>query len=190
MGMAAIAGCALGGRINGFASSCIDSVPDGISAYAAQNIGGGHLNRVKTGFRAGLIQVLVLSAVFTAAVLLFSDRIITFFVEHNTSAEAIGIARYYIISAACVYPLMGVKYLCDDILRAAGRMKLYLLTTVNNLVLRVIIVYALAPVLGVASVFIGWSAALGVTAVISVILYKKELWKKHINESESALAAV
>jgi putative MATE family efflux protein len=178
MGTAAIAGCALGGKINGFASSCIDSVPDGNSAFAAQNIGGGHLLRVKKGFTAGLVQVLVLSGVFTAAVLLFSDTIITFFTEQGTSEESVSIARYYIISAACVYPLMGVKYLCDDILRAAGRMKLYLLTTVNNLALRVIIVFTLAPFLGVYAVFIGWSTALGVTAVISVIIYKKEIWKQ------------
>jgi Na+-driven multidrug efflux pump len=96
MGTAAIAGCALGGKINGFASSCIDSVPDGNSAFAAQNIGGGRTERVVKGFRAGLFQVLFISILFTAAMLVFSDPITRFFVESGTSEDAVIIARYYI----------------------------------------------------------------------------------------------
>jgi Na+-driven multidrug efflux pump len=102
------------------------------------------------------------------------------FVDHNASIESMSIAKTYIISAACIYPLMGVKYLCDDILRAAGRMKLYLLTTVNNLALRVILVFILAPTLGVTSVFIGFSCSMALTAVVSIIIYKKNIWQKNL----------
>jgi Na+-driven multidrug efflux pump len=182
MGIAAIAGTALGGKINGFASGCIDSVPDGNSAYAAQNIGAGKLSRVRSGFRAALIIVLTLSGILTLAVIIFADPIITLFVDHNATFEAVSIAKTYIISAACVYPLMGAKFLCDDILRAAGRMKLYLLTTVNNLVLRVVLVFALAPSLGVVSVFIGYTAALAATALVSILIYRKKLWQRGLTE--------
>ncbi|MDR0974287.1 MAG: polysaccharide biosynthesis C-terminal domain-containing protein [Ruminococcus sp.] len=181
MGTAVIAGCALGGKINGFASNCIDSIPDGNSAFAAQNIGGGNFRRVKDGFRAGLIIVLIISGIFSLSVILFHNQIIGFFVEKGTSEEAVKIASYYIITAACVYPLMGIKYLCDDILRAAGRMKLYLLTTVNNLVLRVALVYILAPKFGAAAIFISYTAALAITAIISIIIYRKGIWRKKID---------
>ncbi|MDR0943896.1 MAG: hypothetical protein LBM41_05120 [Ruminococcus sp.] len=180
MGTAAIAGCTLGGKINGFASSCIDSVPDGNSAYAAQNIGAGKLSRVKEGFHAGLIIVLILSGLFSAAVLIFHNAIVHLFMEENTSAEAVNIALYYIISAAFVYPLMGVKYLCDDLLRAAGRMKLYLLTTVINLSIRVVSVFIFAPVFGVAAVYIGFISSLVISTVISIIIYRKNLWRKKL----------
>jgi Na+-driven multidrug efflux pump len=180
MGTAAIAGCALGGKINGFASSCIDSVPDGNSAYAAQNIGAGKLSRVKEGFHAGLIIVLILSGLFTAAVLIFHNTIVSLFMEDNTSAEAVNIAVYYIVSAAFVYPLMGVKYLCDDLLRAAGRMKLYLLTTVINLSIRVAGVFFFAPIFGVAAVYIGFCLSLVLSTGISIIIYRKNLWRKKL----------
>jgi putative MATE family efflux protein len=180
MGTAAIAGCALGGKVNGFASSCIDSVPDGNSAYAAQNIGAGKLSRVKEGFHAGLIIVLILSGFFTAAVLIFHNAIINLFMEENTSAEAVNIAVYYIISASFVYPLMGVKYLCDDLLRAAGRMKLYLLTTVINLSIRVVSVFIFASKFGVAAVYIGFCLSLVLSTAVSIIIYRKNLWRKKL----------
>jgi Na+-driven multidrug efflux pump len=190
MGTAAIAGCALGGKINGFASNCIDSVPDGNSAFAAQNIGAGKFHRVKDGFHAGLVIVLVLSGLFTFAVLIFHDTIINLFVETHTSAEAVNIAMYYIISASFVYPFMGVKYLCDDLLRAAGRMKLYLLTTVINLALRVIIVFSLTPYFGVKAVYIGFCAALVLSAIFSVFIYRKNLWQKNLTENVSAIVVL
>jgi Na+-driven multidrug efflux pump len=180
MGTAAIAGCALGGKINGFASSCIDSVPDGNSAYAAQNIGAGKLSRVKEGFHASLVIVLILSGLFTAAVLIFHNYIVHLFMEENTSTEAVNIAVYYIISAAFVYPLMGVKYLCDDLLRAAGRMKLYLLTTVINLSIRVISVFIFAPTFGVTAVYIGFCLSLILSTAVSIIIYRKNLWRKKL----------
>ncbi|MDR0903318.1 MAG: hypothetical protein LBM59_01645 [Ruminococcus sp.] len=180
MGTAVIAGCALGGKINGFAGNCIDSIPDGNSAFAAQNIGSGDFNRVKEGFRAGLIMVTFLSVAFSLAIIFFYDSIISFFVEKGTSKEAVDIAAHYIITAAAVYPLMGIKYLCDDILRAAGRMKLYLLTTVNNLGIRVLLVYILAPKLGAAAIYVSYSAALAVTAIISIIIYRKGIWRKKL----------
>jgi putative MATE family efflux protein len=180
MGISAIAGCALGSKINNFSGGCIDSIPDGNSVYAAQNIGAARPDRVKSGFRAALACQLVLTGVLMLGVLIFADPLIALFVDHNVSDGSVSIAKTYIISAACIYPLMGVKFLCDDILRAAGRMKLYLLTTVNNLVLRVILVYALAPSLGVASVFIGYCSALAVTAVISIFIYRKNIWMRKL----------
>ncbi|MDR0986610.1 MAG: hypothetical protein LBL98_02790 [Ruminococcus sp.] len=180
MGTAVIAGLALGGKINGFAGNCIDSIPDGNSAFAAQNIGGGDLTRVKEGFRAGLVMVTILSVLFSLAIIFFHDEVINFFVEKGTSEEAVKIATYYIITAAAVYPLMGIKYLCDDILRAAGRMKLYLLTTVNNLAIRVALVYILTPRFGAAAIYFSYSTALAVTAIISIIIYRKGIWKKSL----------
>jgi putative MATE family efflux protein len=183
MGTAAIAGCALGGKISGFASSCIDSIPDSNSAFAAQNIGAGKLNRVKEGFRAGLIIVLVLSGILTVAVLLFHETVIGIFMEENTSAHAVNIAVYYIISAAFVYPLMGVKYLCDDLLRAAGRMKLYLLTTVINLAIRVAVVFCFAPFFGIFAVYIGFISSIVISSIISIIIYRKNIWRKNLIEN-------
>jgi Na+-driven multidrug efflux pump len=180
MGTAVIAGCALGGKIIGFAGNCIDSIPDGNSAFAAQNIGGGNFNRVKEGFRAGLIMVTILSVAFSLVIIFFHNEVIGFFVEKGTSEEAVKIASRYISAAAAVYPLMGIKYLCDDILRAAGRMKLYLVTTVNNLGIRVALVYILAPIYGAAAIYISYSVALAVTSIISIIIYQKGIWRKKI----------
>ncbi|MDR0947767.1 MAG: hypothetical protein LBM87_08560 [Ruminococcus sp.] len=183
-GTSFIAGIALGGRINGFASDCIDTVPDAHSAYAAQNIGAGRLERVKHGFGAGVILVLVLSAVFSAAFIFFSDFIIGIFLEDEISAAAVTSAKQYIKTAAAVYPLMGIKYLCDDVLRAAGRMKLYLLMAVNNLTLRVVLVYILLPFIGLNSVFIAWAAAISVSGTISIIIYKKGIWQNKLTKPD------
>jgi putative MATE family efflux protein len=185
LGMSAIAGISLGSRINSFASDCIDSIPDGNSAFAAQNIGAARFIRVKKGFRAALVQVLCLSAVFTAVYLIFGREIAAFFTG-GESEEAIKSAAAYIGVTALCFPLMGVKYLCDDILRAAGRMKLYLFTTVQNLVLRVILVYVLTPLLGALAVGIAFSAATAITALVSIGIYRKQIWRRRFTKKRKA----
>jgi putative MATE family efflux protein len=177
LGMSAIAGISVGSRINGFASDCIDSVPDGTSAFAAQNIGAGRYMRVKKGFRAGLFQVSVLSSLFAVIFIIWRNPIAAFFTGTD-APETIKTAALYISVTALSFPLMGIKYLCDDILRAAGRMKLYLLTTVQNLLLRVGLVYALTPILGAPAVGIAFAAATAVTAVVSIIIYRKQFWRR------------
>ncbi|MDR0992480.1 MAG: polysaccharide biosynthesis C-terminal domain-containing protein [Ruminococcus sp.] len=177
LGMSAIAGLTLGGRINGFASDCIDSIPDGTSAFAAQNIGAERFSRVKKGFRAGLIQVLCLSVLFSAVFIIFGGGIAKLFTD-NGSLEAVHTAKQYICITALCFPLMGVKYLCDDILRAAGRMKLYLFTTVQNLVLRVLFVYIFTPFFGAAAVGFSFAAATAISAAVSIGIYRKQIWRR------------
>jgi putative MATE family efflux protein len=177
LGMSAIAGLSLGNRINAFASDCIDSIPDGNSAFAAQNIGAGRFARVRKGFRAALIQVLCLSLLFTIAYFFAGEAIAGFFTG-DESREAVKTAAAYIGITALCFPLMGVKYLCDDILRAAGRMKLYLFTTVQNLFLRVILVYTLTPLLGALAVGISFAAATSLTALVSIAIYRKQIWRR------------
>jgi putative MATE family efflux protein len=178
LGMSAIAGLSLGNRINAFASDCIDSIPDGTSAFSAQNIGAKRYVRVKKGFRAGLFLVLCLSAMFSTVFILFRNEIAAFFTGDET-ADAVKTAADYICITALSFPLMGVKYLCDDILRAAGRMKLYLLTTVQNLFLRVVLVYILTPFCGAIAAGIAFCAATSVTAIVSIAIYRKQIWRKH-----------
>jgi putative MATE family efflux protein len=176
LGMSAIAGITLGGRINSFASDCIDSIPDGTSAFAAQNIGAERFSRVKKGFRAGLCQVLVLSFLFAAVFIIFGGGIARLFTDNESNAVDFA-AEYIGITALC-FPLMGVKYLCDDILRAAGRMKLYLFTTVQNLVLRVLFVYIFTPVFGAAAVGFSFAAATAISAIVSIGIYRKQIWRR------------
>jgi putative MATE family efflux protein len=176
LGMSAIAGITLGGRINSFASDCIDSIPDGTSAFAAQNIGAKRFSRVKKGFRAGLCQVLVLSVLFAAVFIIFGGGIARLF--NDNESTAVNFAAEYIGITALCYPLMGVKYLCDDILRAAGRMKLYLFTTVQNLFLRVLFVYIFTPVFGAAAVGFSFAAATAISAVVSIAIYRKQIWRR------------
>jgi putative MATE family efflux protein len=178
LGMSAIAGLSLGNRINAFSSDCIDSIPDGTSAFAAQNIGAQRYVRVKKGFRAGLCLVLCLSTAFSVLYIIFRNEIAAFFTGDET-AEAVKTAADYISITALCFPLMGVKYLCDDILRAAGRMKLYLFTTVQNLFLRVILVYILTPFIGALAVSVAFCAATSITAIVSIAIYRKQIWRRH-----------
>jgi putative MATE family efflux protein len=182
LGMSAIAGLSVGSRINSFACDCIDSVPDGNSAFAAQNIGAGRFMRVKKGFRAGLIQVLCLSLIFAVIFLTEGKQIAAFFTG-GESPETINAAAVYIEITALSFPLMGVKYLCDDILRAAGRMKLYLFTTVQNLLLRVILVFILTPALGAVAVGISFAVSTTVTAIVSIIIYRKQIWRRGVKRA-------
>ncbi|MBR0535009.1 MAG: MATE family efflux transporter, partial [Clostridia bacterium] len=59
------------------------------------------------------------------------------------------------------------------ILRGTGSMRLFMVATFTDLVLRVILAYVLSPVMGEQGIWVSWPIGWCVATILSVIFYLK-----------------
>lgn len=149
-----------------------------MSSYTAQNIGAGKQERVHEGYRAVLLMILVFSIVITAVVYLFGPNLLNLFMDSNVDTAAIGYGMDYMRTVSVFYILMGVLFTTNGLLRGAGDMKAFMLSSMSNLATRVIVAYALSySPLGSGAIW--WSIPIGwaVGSVFAFTRYRSGKWK-------------
>lgn len=109
----------------------------------------------------------------------FTDRILGFFVNDDGSQEVILAGTGFLRIVAPFHFVVATKLITDAVLRGAGIMYQFMITTFSDLILRVLLSFLLAPLMGFDG--IGWSYPIGWTAgcLVSLLFYYKGGWKKH-----------
>lgn len=149
-----------------------------MSSYTAQNIGAGKQERVHEGYRAVLFMILIFSIAITAVVYLFGPNLLNLFMDSNVDTAAIGYGMDYMRTVSVFYILMGVLFTTNGLLRGAGDMKAFMLSSMSNLATRVIVAYALSySPLGSGAIW--WSIPIGwaVGSVFAFTRYRSGKWK-------------
>ena len=181
-GATVIAGFSAATKVNMFALTCCMSFSSGLSSYVAQNIGARRLDRIPPGLRAGAGYSIGLALVFTALYLLLANPLVGLFVPAGSASGVIGVGRQFLFIVAPFYGPLCVKFVCDSVLRGAGAMRLFMVTTFSDLILRVgfsVLLFRFWQELGIwLSWPIGWLLGTG----ISFWFYRSGLWKKNLPE--------
>nr|WP_297174396.1 MATE family efflux transporter [uncultured Agathobaculum sp.] len=180
-GATVIAGYSAATKVSMFALTCCMSFASGLSSYVAQNIGARRLERISPGLKAGTVFSLGLAAVFMAVYLLFAGDLVGLFIPAGSGSGVTSVGRQFLYILAPFYLVVCVKFVCDSVLRGAGAMRPFMITTFSDLILRVgfsIILYNLmGSELGIwLSWPIGWLLGTG----LSVFFYKSGIWKKNL----------
>lgn len=171
-GPAVIAGYSASVKLNNLVITSFTTLANGISNYAAQNIGAEKYGRVRQGFAAGLKMVWMLSLPLAAVYFFFGDRLMAFFIE-NPTKEAIASGFAYLRILAPFYFVISTKLVADGILRGAGKMKQFMTATFTDLILRVALAAVLSgTALGATGIWCAWPIGWIVATVISVTFYK------------------
>lgn len=165
-------------RVSFMAVSCFAALSSALSSFTGQNIGAGKSFRVSKGLKSGIIVGAVLCVVSMTLFLCIGKMIIGLFIE-GESAEAVTTAGGIFLSTVCLgYPFAMVKICVDGVLRGAGAMGSFMISTFSDLLIRVALSYALSPVfgfLGIALSYpIGWLCGMAV----GFFLYVKGKWKQ------------
>lgn len=144
MGPAVIAGYSSAIKLNTFAVNSMACISSGISSFTAQNIGAGKSERVPQGYKAGIVFTAICLVPFLVCYLLFTDTMIGLFFS-EPSEEALRTGASFMRAASPFYVILGVKLLSDGVLKGAGAMKSFMAATFSDLLLRVVLSYALVP---------------------------------------------
>ena len=180
-GATVIAGYSAATKVNMFALTCCMSFASGLSSYVAQNIGARKLDRIGPGLKAGALYSIGLALVFTAVYLPFSDVLIGLFLPAGSASGVTDVARQYLYILVPFYIIVCIKFVCDSVLRGAGAMRPFMVTTFSDLILRVgfsaILFHLMGSELGIwLSWPIGWFLGSG----LSFWFYKTGAWRKNL----------
>jgi putative MATE family efflux protein len=179
MGPSAIAGFSVGFRLSTFAVVAMGTSSNGVASFTAQNIGAGKLERVPQGFNAGIKLSFIFVAPFILIFLLVPHVLVSLFMENpDPSGAAMQISTTFLRTVACFYPILSFKLACDCVLRGAGAMKIFMVATFLDLVLRVAFTYILSPIIGYYALGVAFSTGWVIATIVSLVFYKKNLWMR------------
>lgn len=172
-GLIVMAGYSVAFRVNGLVINSLMALSNALSGFIAQNMGAGHQDRIRQGVRISLW----ISCGFSAATILLlfagGTSILAFFVEDGPQKERIvaaGMGFFQIVSP--FYLLVCHKIVYDGALRGIGAMTPFMLSTISDVVVRILAGAPLSHWLGIYGVWSVWPLAWGVGTAISVSFYR------------------
>ena len=170
-----MAGYSAAVKLNNLVITSFTTLGNGVSNFAAQNIGAGLWDRVRSGFSAGLRMVWLLCVPLAGLYFFFGRGLMGLFLQSPTAlALDSGVAFLRVVSP--FYFVVSAKLIADGILRGAGQMGRFMAATFTDLILRVALAFALsATALGYWGIWCGWPIGWAVAALLSLIFYRKTL---------------
>lgn len=182
-GSSAMAGYSTAIKLNTFVITSVAAMSNGMSAFTAQNAGAGKLDRIVKGFKTSLVMSAMIALPITAIYLGFREPLIRAFMKDSEDAAAVVIGCGFLTIVAPFYFAVTAKLNCDAVLKGAGAVGCFVVTTFTDLILRVVLAYLFSGPLGMGldGVWWSWPVGWGVSAALSVGFYLFGNWKKHIH---------
>ena len=173
-----MAGYSAAVKLNNLVITSFTTLGNGISNFAAQNIGAGKWDRIKAGFSAGLKLVWSLCVPLTALYFLWGRGLMGFFLDEPTElALDTGVMFLRVLSP--FYFVVSAKLVADGILRGAGLMKQFMTATFTDLILRVALAFLLSgTALGATGIWCAWPVGWSVATAMSIRFYQSGIWNK------------
>lgn len=175
-GTSVVAGYSAAIKINTFAITCFNTLGNAMSTFTAQNIGAGNNERIKEGFRADLKIGFSFGAVLFLACFLKGNLLIELFIKGGT-AKAISTGIQFLKIVSPFYMMIAAKLIADGILRGAGSVSSFMITTFSDLIIRVVLGYLLAIPFGTTGVWMSWPVGWAMGTAFSLYFYLKGVWK-------------
>ena len=177
MGVSVAAAFAVVNRIDDFAITPEQNIAHAMTALMAQNKGAGKNDRMREGFRCGMILEIVYGAAVMVICQVFAGELMALFVKDE---EVIGHGVIYLHLIAVMYILPAVTNAIQGFFRGIGDLKATLMSSFTNMAVRVI---AAAPMIllwnfGIEalpySYLAGWVAMLLVETPLMIRIYRNK----------------
>lgn len=176
-GASVMAGYSAAVKLNNLVITSFTTIGNGISNFAAQNLGAGKYSRLKDGFRAGIKMVWCLCIPFCALYLFLGKYLLLLFMEGNATA-AIQTGRQFLWILSPFYFVVSAKLIADGILRGISAMRQFMTATFTDLVLRVVLAFFLSDLTQSAiGIWCAWPVGWVIATTISIFFYRRECKK-------------
>lgn len=176
-GTSVMAGYAAAVKLNNLVTTSFTTLGNGISNFTAQNIGAGKLPRVREGFRAGVGMVWRLCVPIVALYFIGGRIVLQLFMD-STSTAALDTGMDFLRILSPFYFVLSVKLVADGVLRGAGRMTPFMLSTMADLALRVVLVYVFSAQWGTIGIWMAWPVGWCIATVLSYACYRFGEWSR------------
>ena len=171
-GAGTIAGYSAAVKLNNLVITSFTTLANGISNFTAQNLGAGKSERIRDGFKAGLKMVWIISIPLVLLYFFAGKQLLYLFLDNPTNT-AIHTGIMFLCILSPFYFVVSTKLVADGILRGAGLMSRFMITTLTDLILRVVLAIILSKQFGSTGIWCAWPIGWSIATTLSVIFYKK-----------------
>ena len=172
-----IAGYSSAIKLNTFAITSFTSLANGMSNFAAQNMGAGQPRRVKKGLKAAVLMGCCVAAPFVLAYLGAGKAMIHIFMN-NPSDEAVQVGILFLRIVAPFYFTIMIKLMIDSVLRGAGAVLCFTVSTFSDLLLRVVLAFVFSPFFESNGIWLSWPVGWVVSMLVALVFYWKSDWEQ------------
>ena len=95
---------------------------------------------------------------------------------NSTSAEAIEIGKKFLLIVSLFYLFLALKLAADGVLRGAGAMVYFMITTFLDLILRVVLSFILVHPFGITGIWLSWPFGWIISSTLSLAFYLLGVW--------------
>ena len=177
-GTGVMAGYSAAVKLNNLVITSFTTLANGVSNYTAQNIGAGKLQRVRSGFQAGIRMVWSLCVPLVLLYFFAGRYLVGFFIDTPTET-AITTGVQYLRILSPFYFVVSSKLVADGILRGSSLMGRFMASTFTDLVLRVVLAYVLSTAMGSSlGIWCAWPIGWSVATVMSILFYLRGPWQQ------------
>lgn len=172
-GLDVMAGYSSAIKLNTFAVTSFTTVGNSVSSFTAQNTGAGEYLRVRKGFKVGAALAAGIAVVFSLCYVIFADNLIYLFMDsadaNNAAAAEAG--KLFLCIVSPFFLAVSLKLTADGVLRGAGLVKQFMITTFSDLILRVVFAFILCPIYGAKGIWLSWPVGWTIAMAISLAFY-------------------
>lgn len=174
-----MAGYSASVKLNNLVITSFTTIGNGISNYTAQNLGAGKPSRIKDGFSAGLKMMWLICLPLVILYVTAGKPLVGIFMN-EPSADAVRAGVIFLRILAPFYFVISAKLVADGILRGAAMMKQFMIGTFTDLILRVVLAFALSHAFkSSVGIWCAWPIGWTISMVISVIFYRSGKWARN-----------
>lgn len=171
-GSSVVAGYSAAIKLNTFTINTFMALGSCLSSYTAQNIGAGKWSRIPLGFKTGLRLSLMTAVPFFVLYFGCSSQMMGLFLKED-SAEAIRTGIRFLRIVSPFYFIISIKLMCDGIIRGSGAMAYFVLATIPDLILRILIAYILTGSFGSTGIWMAWPFGWIVATGLTLFFYRR-----------------
>ena len=177
-GASVIAGYSAAIKLNNMCVTSITTLGNAVSSFSAQNVGARDFARAKKGFRIGVAMTYAFCIPVFILFFFCSRTVLLLFLEDGGSEAARnGIAFLRIVSP--FYFVVSLKIISDAVIRGAGDMTPFMISTFSDLILRVGLAIIFSAFWGSVGIWLSWPVGWAVGAIVSLIFLKSGHWIRY-----------
>lgn len=136
-------------KITGFGNTIISALGTTMATYCGQNFGAGNLDRIKKGFKDGMIVGVCLSVFLAIIIIPFGKYMLRIFLPTITP-EIEDTAQLYLLISCLLYVFLAAIYVYRSGLQGLGESNITVIAGILELIMRVLASILLAQ-------FFGWT---------------------------------
>jgi putative MATE family efflux protein len=171
-------------RVDSFALAPSDSLNVSITTFTAQNKGAKQFERINKGFKQALKMGIYFNIAISLIVYLLASNLLKIFLDPKDT-EAIYIGIKYLKIMSIFYVGVAFCNVFQGFFRGLGDLKVTLLATIVNMTFRIVLVYILAPIIGLSSVAVATVGGWAVMITLELVFYLKIKKNNYIIDKKS-----